>query len=598
MQKKALFFLLFLSWALPLSANMIEKPFLQYGVFDVYQQNRQQGIPNYITVDLWLSAYSLLRQTLWQEREQKELEPGLRALTQALLKASASQPEDEAGLANRDFAALLTRLLNPNNDKPLSKRVQSEWDLINRAQGISNSPIWGYPVDYSQFKPRGRYTQNEAMHGYFMAYRYAATIAFYINPSDETGIDEVLADRLLTQTRYWLKSAQQIPELRQALKPFNDGLSWALGTADDLTLTELESSKLDYQTASLAELRQGINRYAEQNRRQPQLVGALASLSKEGTVDNASLLAWRMLPARLNAESVALQTLLFPNTGDYSGEESQRAPFGLLALNGRKIKAFPSSYELAMIQLGKDGDYWLNFWQENQFENYAKARQQAERVLAQAQGLDAEQLKLFQAILQEPDGNQLRLPTAMAFWTWQRYLQLLYQKPAYTLISKGIGGDKPRPGAQLEQAPEIYHQLLSLADAHYQQSQEPRWKQFAELLQKTLEINDSNVNQPEHQQFLNTLDSRLQQITGQTDTPIVVDIHNEPNSQQVVEEGVGYSDPVVLEKARGARLTHYEFKRPFSERMDDSAWQEELKRSFGMRQHKTHSLPVNQGDIR
>ena len=99
--------------------------------------------------------------------------------------------------------------------------------------------------------------------------------------------------------------------------------------------------------------------------------------------------------------------------------------------------------------------------------------------------------------------------------------------------------------------------------------------------------------------FLNNLDKAFLELTGQKDMPIVVDVHTEPNSGQVLEEAIGYpksiyyglkkSNVVILDPgandyglesnavARGALFTHYEFKHPMSDRLTDAAWQAMLK---------------------
>lgn len=590
--KKILAVLLLIGGVIPsLAADRRAAATQPMGIFEVYRQNRQQGIPNYITVDLWLSAYCLLRQQVWREREQNVLEPDLRNLSKVLTQAAAAQPEDAAGQANRDFAAVLGRLLQLQQAQPLTERARAELERVTQAQGPALSPLWGYRLDYSQFKPRGRYTATAAMQRYFTAYRYLSNVAFYINPGAETGVSETLADRLVTQTRYWLKSFNSRPAWQAALGSFNADMEWSLGPADDLTAAELQPLAAAQAQASAADWRAAVNRYAEQQQRLPRLLGGLAEVrSGSGTWDRSALLAWRLLPARVNAESVALQALLYPRTGTFTGESEQPVPFGLLTLEGQRVKAFPSSYELAMFNLGVIGDKQLAAWQESRFERYQQARDQALQTLNGATGLNAEQLRLFKMLLQPQDDGSIRLPTALAFWTWQRYLELLYQKPGYSLVSKGIDGDPARTGARLEQAEPVYRQLAALAAAHYRHTQDPRWQRFGELLQQAARIDQRNTATPVSQAFLNGLDRRLRQLCEQDDAPIVVDIHSEPNSRQVVEEAVGYADIAFNGRARGARLTHYEFKQPLSQRLNDADWRKLLDRDADTKRYKTYAL--------
>jgi hypothetical protein len=82
--------------------------------------------------------------------------------------------------------------------------------------------------------------------------------------------------------------------------------------------------------------------------------------------------------------------------------------------------------------------------------------------------------------------------------------------------------------------------------------------------------------------FLNELDLDLAKLTQRTDTPVVVDIHSEPNSRQVVEEGVALPKPAQMQipgtgkAAWGALFQHREFKQPIDQRLTDEEWAAKL----------------------
>ena len=50
------------------------------GLMDVYVQNRQLGLPNYVTEDLLLTAYGLIRQATLTEQEQNFIYPAFSKL--------------------------------------------------------------------------------------------------------------------------------------------------------------------------------------------------------------------------------------------------------------------------------------------------------------------------------------------------------------------------------------------------------------------------------------------------------------------------------------------------------------------------------------
>ena len=43
--------------------------------------------------------------------------------------------------------------------------------------------MWGQVIDYSQFKPRGRYNRTPEMQDFFRAFRYAGAVLFAVKPS-------------------------------------------------------------------------------------------------------------------------------------------------------------------------------------------------------------------------------------------------------------------------------------------------------------------------------------------------------------------------------------------------------------------------------
>ncbi len=66
----------------------------------------------------------------------------------------------------------------------------------------------------------------------------------------------------------------------------------------------------------------------------------------------------------------------------------------------------------------------------------------------------------------------------------------------------------------------------------------------------------------------------------------MADVHTDGNSSQVLEEGVGQVDLIVVAcpapdgsvfLAVGPVLSYYEFKHPMSDRLTDEAWRDLLK---------------------
>jgi hypothetical protein len=554
------------------------------GFFNLYQQNREAGIGNYLTDDFWLQAYSMTRQAALSDFEQKKLMPQLKSVIDQLAQRLTKTDQEPATEANRDFLAVLQKLTGSPSVK-LSKLAQQEFDLVEAADGIVVSPLWQIPIDYSQFKPRGRYTRNEEAQHYFRSYRYAASVLFPFQASGATGVKESLADRLILQAKQLTQILKDLPET----KTLEASLDWQMGPADDLTSAEFAAAtQAMAKDASPAQWRKTLFDYAKQNGKQPRIMAGSLDTSKLAPNQSAqdAMTGWRLLPLRYSADSAAFQQLVFDKTGPYLGDckDCPRPQIGLGIINGRSVKVFPSAKEIAAALGSTAAEDWIKSHREDQFENYAAARTEVGKILEKAQGLNGEQLRLMQDWLTDApaDFAARNLGSMLGFWTWQRYVNVLYAKQSYTLQSKSLRLEKSRDSAWLTPATRLYRRLLTLSRQTAEQDGSPLWKQFIPWLERTVAISEKidagQTLSKEDIAFLNNVDRPLKSLVGE-DGPIVVDVHTNPASGEVLEEALGYVKMVKHGENIGGRWWHTEFKQPMNDRLTDETWQQRLSES-------------------
>jgi hypothetical protein len=91
-------------------------------------------------------------------------------------------------------------------------------------------------------------------------------------------------------------------------------------------------------------------------------------------------------------------------------------------------------------------------------------------------------------------------------------------------------------------------------------------------------------------EFIKNFGEELNAVISEVDekakkTTIVADVHTDGNTEQVLEEGVGYVDLVVVAYkvpdgrilvGAGPVMSYYEFKQPMAERLTDEKWREML----------------------
>ena len=181
---------------------------------------------------------------------------------------------------------------------------------------------------------------------------------------------------------------------------------------------------------------------------------------------------------------------------------------------------------------------------------------------------------------------------ALGMWVQARHTLLLYAKQSYTPRERSLSVAPARTLAAIEPASDVYDALLAaltqLATVVEPPNAKSKVTAFAAIVQQVRHLGakqqqDGRLQEQQDIAYVNEVDQRLRGLLSVMDAPVVVDIHTEPNSQAVLEEGLGY--PLAVEAGstpgpalpRGARFNWYEFKQPMDQRLTDETWQALLK---------------------
>ncbi len=174
-------------------------------VYDYYNENRDRGIPSFVTSDALLHTYHVLFDHLLKTAELETFFETLKTMNSTLVTAAeatlaqASSPAEISSstrlLAFHLVAASLldsTFVLNP----VVADVVAAELSLILNHTGQDTSPTFGYSEDYTQYKVRGHYTANDTLGCYFRAMMWYGRMAFIL----DGGFENQLLVRDLTLT--------------------------------------------------------------------------------------------------------------------------------------------------------------------------------------------------------------------------------------------------------------------------------------------------------------------------------------------------------------------------------------------------------------
>jgi len=555
------------------------------GLFDVYQLNRDERVPNLITPDLLLVSYSLLRENINQQHEFQTIRPTFQTVVKTLQQKLDTLPKglkkEVATQQAQQFVKLVNYLLTGQTptakDDPL---LQAEYQLIEQAARVSKSPLLGVSVDYTQLKPRGRYTQAPDLQQYFKAFKYATSVNFFIKASDAANVSPEEVSTLLAMVKLLSQQITQDPALKQSYLTLVNSLLWQYGKANDLLVTDIwqiqQQANFDWKNASAL-----IVDYAKQQKKLPTIIDVPIDNKKINANQTAAEIAlgWRFLPTNTANDLAAMQALTYPNTQAYMspcGKIDCVTPWTRGMVNGKELKTYFKGVELLAALDINAAQKTIEVTGENSFEGYEQAQQNAKSILAQENGLNTQQLKFMQQAGKEGIDTE----SLLGFWTWQRYINLVYNKQPMSFMTKSIQLNESRTGAILKGSAQFYLALIELAKAHQQQQPHPSWPLFIKLVQNLQVIatqqQAGQTLSPENESFLNNIDEDLLALVGKEDMPIVVDVYTNPQDQLVIQEAIGHPKMIYQQKARGAQLKHYEFKYPMSQRLTNEEWRSQL----------------------
>jgi hypothetical protein len=210
--------------------------------------------------------------------------------------------------------------------------------------------------------------------------------------------------------------------------------------------------------------------------------------------------------------------------------------------------------------------------------------------------------------MRDEDWQKVKLNTNLASWAELRHDTILYVKQSETVKGGSIphGKEPPPPEEKgyVEPVVEMYTRLIDLTNATKQdlelngmlsKNREYELDEFVVLLERLRSISikelDGRGPSAGDYAYLRSIGMHLEMLTGSAhsdglQTTIIADVHTDSNSGEVLEEGVGFVDFLVVKvkKANGETayvtgpiFTYYEFKHPLSNRLTDEEWTDMLE---------------------
>jgi len=513
--------------------------------------------------------------------------------------------------------------------------VEQELALIEQHAGFVESPIFNYDEDYSQYVPRGHYTRSEKLKNYFKAFMWYGRMSFLLKGGPE-GL--VSAEDAKLQTMGAALIASEFAE-RQELQDTWDRIysvtAFYVGLSDDLGPYEYRVAMNSVFTGafeptalteeSVGELKAKLAEY-----RSPQIYGGTGDciIPPPFTPEQAdecleATKGFRLMGQRFIPDSYMFSNLVGPYTDVYVGNKEPK-PFTLVISGlGEPIRGFPRGLDVMAILGSERARELLDELDDSNYKLYEEAYTELDAEFSSFSDADWNRnlywswLFTLQPLLKEhgtgyPTFMQTtawqdkELTTALASWTELRHDTILYAKQSYTMPASAMPmpEEEKKVVGYVEPVPEFYNRLLALTRMTTDGLESMnvlddvstyRLERLEAILERLVVLSEKELANEElteeDYEFIENFGDVLNGVIEDVDkkakkTTIVADVHTEGNTMQVLEEGVGYVDLIVVAYrvpdgriliGAGPVMSYYEFKQPMQNRLTDEQWRELLE---------------------
>jgi hypothetical protein len=657
---------------------VIDNPFDQKeeDIVQPYKTLAEAEIPIFVTTDSLLHLYHIQFDETLRQIEEREFYNLVWGISEQLLDSSIESYKNsdgdlkEASRRNVAYCSVGLSLLKPkpeqvcqsenkwectdayfekedltryNFEVPSYVRddVEAELNLIETHSRLSNSPIFIYNEDYSQYVPRGHYTRSEKLKNYFRAFMWYGRMSTLLkgsdaippgttNPYDPEGLISRYDARIQTMGACLIASEfANDGELMGKWDRIYSVTAFYVGLSDDLgpyeyidALNSVFGGSFDpdnLNDETIGELRAKLAEYGS-----PEIYGGTGDCvilppftpeQADQCLNNTA--GFRLMGQRFIPDSYMFTNLVGPYTGIYQGDGEKPFTF-IIDGAGRPVRGFPRGLDV-MALLGSDRSKEL--LDELDDSNYKDYDRQYGELEDEFNSFDAAEWNKnlywswlfalkpmlddhgagYPTFMQTDAWQDKELTTALASWAELRHDTILYAKQSYTMMTTSappMEEEKPVVG-YVEPVPEFYNRLLALTrmtnggltemdvlDA----SSKHRLANLERILARLVDISSKELENEElfedDYDFIKNFGDNLGGVIADVDdkakkTTIIADVHTDGNTMQVLEEGVGYVDLIVVAYklpdgrilvGAGPVMSYYEFKQPMDDRLTDEAW--------------------------
>ncbi|MGP1569837.1 MAG: DUF3160 domain-containing protein [Eubacteriales bacterium] len=452
--------------------------------FQIYENNRYDQIPSFITVDSILNGFHNQFDFLLKSAEKKKLHDELVGMTKLLQeRAIADYKElkgtkwENAAKRNLAYFSVAASLLDISTKIKLNSDLQSVVDeekaLIYDAPGIQmsslmnmNTPKREYLEDYSQYIPRGHYADElePEMQRYFRTMMWYGRISFRLSETDEVKSSILLAYSLSDE------------DIKQKWQTIYDTSSFFAGMSDSLSpidyydvISEITGKERDYDKLKELSKTELKNFATEMVKLDNSKINTMPIYNPDIEPDrDAATIGCQLMGQRYSLDADIFQRLVYRDVGENGQNQKRMLP---------KVMDIPAAFgsNEAELILEEDG----NFEYKNYSRNLKFMQDKIADMTKEQWTTDLYQAWLYNLKpLTEENSFEKGYPAFMRNVAWTRknlnsfigsYTELKHDTILYSaqiMAEMGGAGDMQEydDRGYVEPAPKVYARLEALSN--------------------------------------------------------------------------------------------------------------------------------------
>lgn len=607
--------------------NFVVVPASYREFFSLYESNRYDQIPNFITSDSILHNYHLMFDQILKRLEEEKLAPELKnlnklSLAQAEKNFTATQGTvwENAARRNLGFFTVASKLLDSTTkvDPFVKREVDRELALIEAHTEIAPSPVMNFgstpspedanKEDYSQYIPRGHYAKTDLLKSYFKSMMWYGRLTLRFKNEDE-----IRSAALITLA---LNDKNALASWEKIYEP----TSFLVGKSDDISVYQMKGviEKVYGKNLTIQTLVKNPDKFSqlvtEVKKLEAPQINSIPIFDETIQPDREKeITGFRFMGQRFTIDAAIFQRLvarevegrMLPKGLDIPAALGSLEAYNILkAMDETKHKNYEENMEKLRTHLSSLKE---DVWTQNLYWGWLYAlRPLTEDKSAQ------EKTNTYPTFMKNQAWTRKDLNTFLGSWAELKHDTILYAKQVYAEMGGGPGDDlKKDDRGYVEPNRDVYYRLVGLirktkegltkrgiitpaVKDHLDKMDQLALslKNIAEKELNNTPLSEEDYNlirsyggQLEHlwmeinKEDIEASSNTVENFLDQNPAAIIADVATDPNGQ-VLEVGTGHISEIyalvpvdgTLRIAKGGVYSYYEFAHPINDRLTDEKW--------------------------